>query len=106
MNKWEELLKKCGFVWVNVDLIPFHKKPDDYQTRYWYAFNHWICPDGGKDQNAPPATLDNIFKYVVIKVPVLDRPALLTRWVWRMYVPEVDGDPVNDLIDILYEAII
>ena len=51
-----------------------------------------------------PPTLDNIFKYVVRKVPVLDRPDILIRWVWTTYVLEVDGAPANDLIDILYES--
>ena len=97
MNKWEELLGKCGFkicprgmqdkygVWLN-------REPDDYL----YPNKHW-----GKQ---PPATLGNIFKYVLPHAPTLDRPDLLIKWVWRMYVLEVDGDPVNDLIDILYEA--
>ena len=92
MNKWGELLGKCGF-------------KEEYWSRAC-AYD-WRYPDGSyPHRKLPPANLDNIFKFVVIKVPVLDRPALLTRWVWRMYVPEVDGDPVNDLIDILYEAII
>ena len=99
MNKWEELLKMCGFkicprgvkdkdrVWVN-------REPDDYL----YPNKHW-----GKQ---PPATFENIVRYVLIKVPALDRNDLLIKWVWAMYVLEVDGDPVNDLIDILYEEMI
>ena len=98
MNKWEELLIKCGFEeiqYVNSkrEVIP--------------GCVHYVSPDKSWGQGSyPPATFENIVRYVVIKVPTLDRPDLLIKWVWRMYVIEVDGDPVNDLIDILYEAMI
>ena len=89
MNKWEELLKKCGF-----------KEVDHPFLHGMY----WLYPDSKMRPDPPPATLDNIFKYVVRKVPVLDRPDILIRWVWTTYVLEVDGAPANDLIDILYES--
>ena len=73
MNE-QELNKKlaewAGFQFIRVDLTPFHKKPDDYQTNYWYAFNHWVYPDGTKTKGNCPdfiQSLDACFRWLVPK---------------------------------------
>ena len=74
MSEQEEAQRKlaefAGFQFIRVDLIPFHKKPDDYQTNYWYAFDHWVFPDGTKTKGNCPDFLHDetaCFKYLVPK---------------------------------------
>lgn len=58
----------CGFKYVRVDTIPWHKKPEDYQTNIWYANNHWVYPDGSRNKDCPSIDLNNIFKWAVPKL--------------------------------------
>lgn len=66
-----KLAEWAGFHFIKVDLIPSHKRPDDYLTNYWSAFNHWVYPDGTKTKgNCPDFTqsLDACFKWLVPKL--------------------------------------
>ena len=79
----KEFWEWCGFKYVRVDDIPWHKKPEDYLTNYWYANNHWVYPDGSKNKDAPPIDLNNLFKYAV--------PKLHNDYkIWLTYFPEFD----------------
>ncbi len=69
LNK--KLAKWVGFQFIRVDLVPFHKKPEDYRTNYWYSSNHWVYPDETKTKgNCPNFTqsLEACFKWLVPKL--------------------------------------